>query len=180
MEPKKMTVNLYAMRFGLFLAIALIIFDLILYVFKAPIGSFIQYFSLVIVVAFIAYGTFTYRNNYSNGFIRYGQSFLSCFLIALYAGIIFAVYKYFFLKFFDHNMVLTIKEFAKEKMAEKFPEDKVDQMMAIQKYVYTPFFLAVSGIINTAVWGIAFSLIVSIFIKKEDKSFEAATNTEQL
>ena len=43
----------------------------------------------------------------------------------------------------------------------------------MQKWLYSPFVLALSAVINSAFWGIIFSLIVSIFIKKEDTSFEA-------
>jgi hypothetical protein len=179
MELKKMSVNLYAIQYGLALGVVFIIFDLILYIFKAPIDSWVRYLQYLIMLVFIIYAIINYRNKYSKGFIKYGRSLLTCFLIALYAGIIFAVYKYLFLKFFDHSIVVQVKEFARHKIAEKgnLDEDKVDQIMQMQKWVYTPFVLAMSGIINTAFWGIIFSIIVSLFIKKEDTSFEAATTT---
>ena len=182
MEPKKLSINQYAMQYGLLLGIVMIIFDLVMYIFKAPMGSPLQYLNLVIIIAFIVYGSINYRNKHSNGYINYGKSLLTCFLIALYGGIVFAIYKYFFLKFFDHSMILKLKDFARQKIAEKgaFDDDKIDQIMEVQKWVYTPFVLTVSGIINSAFWGLLFSLIISIFVKKEDNSFETATNTDQL
>lgn len=178
MESKKISFNLYTLKNGFVLALTLIIFDLILYIFKAPVNSPFQWVNLLIILAFIIYATINYRNKYCNGFISYGRSLISCFLITFYGGIIFAVYKYFFLKYFDYSVVINIKDFARQKLSEYeyLDEEKIDQIMDMQKWLYTPLVLSIGAIINYAFWGLIFSLIASIFIKKEDTSFEAATN----
>jgi hypothetical protein len=173
METNKITLNRNALYFGLGLGIALIIFDLLFYVFDAPMKTPLRYLNLLIVMGFIVYGTLMFRNKLNNGLITYGRSFLSCFLIALYGGILFAIYYYLFVKFFDHSVIIKLREIAQEAVEQKnMPEEQIEQAMAFQrKYILIPFVISFGAIFNLAFWGAVFGLIVSIFLKKEDKSF---------
>lgn len=176
MESKKLSLGVNSLFYGAILGVLLIIFDLLFYIFDAPLDSKLKYLNVLIIIGLIIFGTISFRNKNGNGYINYGRSFLSCFLIALYGGVLFAVYEYLFVKFFDPSIIEKVQEFAREKIMEKtsISEDKVDEIMEMQKWFYTPAFFGLSAILSSTLWGVIFSLIVSIFIKKEDKSFEGA------
>jgi ABC-type sugar transport system permease subunit len=125
----------------------------------------------------VIFGAVRFRNKHNNGFIKYGKSFLLCFLITLYAGFIYAVYQFLFLQFFDPSVIDKIRDFAWQKMAENpaVGEEKADKIIEMQKWLYSPFAMSVSSVFNMAFWGAVIGLIASVFIKKEDTSFEAAT-----
>jgi hypothetical protein len=174
MESRKYSLSLNSLYFGLGLGIALIVFDLMFYIFNAPVKSPFKYLNIVIILGFIVYGTYVFRNKHNNGLISYGRSFLSCFLIALYGGIVYAIYMYIFLKFFDKTMLIQITELARQQIAEKMPnlnDDQIEEMIQMQSKFMTPLFISFGTVFNMTFWGAVLSLIVSVFLKKEDKSF---------
>jgi hypothetical protein len=179
MENKKTSLSVNSFIYGVVLGASLIIFDLIFYIFNARIDSPLKYLNMIIVICVILFGTITFRNKQNNGYIKYGKSFLSCFLIALYGGIIFAVYYYLFVKFFDHSIIVNLRNLAEAKLEQmNMPEEQVEKAREWQKKMIIPAALALGNILSISFWGAIFSLIISIFIKKEDNSFESATSVE--
>jgi hypothetical protein len=172
METNKNTLNRNALYFGLGLGVVLIVFDLLFYVFIAPMKTPFRYLNLLIVIGCIVYGTIIFRDKYNNGLVTYGKSFISCFLIVLYGGILFAIYYYLFIKFFDHSTIDKLREMAIEAMEQRnMSEEQIEQAMVFQRKLLIPGVIALGSIFNLAFWGAIFGLIVSIFLKKEDKSF---------
>lgn len=176
MENFKQLLNKNAIVFALILAGITILFDLVLYVFGVSSESKLRWITILFMLCFIIYGTFYLRNTHYNGFISYGQSFLSGFLIALYSAITIAVYTYIFLKFIDPGYIEKAKELALEKMQENpnLSEEMIEKAVAWQQKFLTPLFMSLGAIINNLLIGTIIALLASIFIKKEDKSFDAA------
>ncbi len=173
METSKISLGRNSIITGIILGLTLIIFDLLLYIFNAPFKSPLRYSTVLIIAGFIIYGTITFRDKHNNGFITYGRCFLSGFLIALYGGILFAIYNYLFIKFFDHSIITKMIAIAQQAVADKMPnldEEKIEEVVQMQKKFMTPFFLSLGALFNSIVWGVIMSLIISIFVKKEDKS----------
>ncbi|HAH58624.1 MAG TPA: hypothetical protein DCL86_10790 [Bacteroidales bacterium] len=116
-----------------------------------------------------------YRDKHSQGFITYGRSLASGALISLVAGVVMAVYTYVFFKFFDPELINQMLDTAAQNLADRgMTEDQIDQAMSFSAKTMTPIGLAIISMLSLTFYGTIFSLITSIFTKKEDTSFDAA------
>ncbi|MDY0343839.1 MAG: DUF4199 domain-containing protein [Lentimicrobium sp.] len=173
-EPKVSLFN-HALRYGLLTGIAYILLSLLFYSFGLSQQSWVGYASFVVLIAGIIMGTVAYRDKHSGGYLSYGRSLATGVLISLVAGIVMAVYSYLFFKFFEPGMIDSMMDVAAQSLADKgMAEDQIDQAMSITGKFMTPIWMAVISIFSLTFYGTIFSLITSIFIKKEDNSFDAA------
>lgn len=164
-----------SLKYGLLTGVAMVLLALLLYVLDVNMTGWIQYVSLVLLLAGIVIGTIAYRDKCSRGYLSYGRSLGSGVLISVFVGLMMAIYSYLFFNFFDPGELLKIKQIAEEKMFEQgLTDEQVDQAMSMTKMFYTPVFIAISGLFSMALWGTVFSLLASIFIKKNDDSFHGA------
>lgn len=164
-----------SLKYGLITGVAMVLLSLLFYVLDVTMTGWIQYASLVILLAGIVVGTLAYRDKCSRGYLSYGRSLGSGVLISVVVGLIMAIYSYLFFNFFDPGELLKLKQIAEEKMFEKgLTDEQVEQAMSMTKMFMTPVFIAISGLFSMALWGTVFSLLASIFIKKNDDSFDGA------
>jgi hypothetical protein len=164
-----------SLKYGLITGVAMVLLSLLFYVLDVTMTGWIQYASLVILLAGIVVGTLAYRDKCSRGYLSYGRSLGSGVLISVVVGLIMAIYSYLFFNFFDPGELLKLKQIAEEKMFEKgLTDEQVEQAMSMTKMFMTPVFIAISSLFSMALWGTVFSLLASIFIKKNDDSFDEA------
>lgn len=177
---KSCTLMNNSLKYGLFTGLAVILLSLLLYVMDLNGASWAQYISLLVLLAGVIMGTLAFRDKCNGGYISYGRSLGSGVIISLVVGVIMSIYTYLFFSFFDPGELLKLAQVAEEKMLEKgLTDDQVDQAMSMTKMLMTPAFIAISGLFSMLLWGTIFSLLASIFIKKNDDSFEQAfPNTE--
>ena len=178
--PKSCTFMSNSIKYGLFTGVVIVLLSLLLYVMNLNGASWAQYISLLVLLAGIIMGTLSFRDKCNGGYISYGRSLGSGVLISLMVGVIMSVYTYLFFSFFDPAELVKLAQVAEEKMLEKgLTDDQVDQAMSMTKMFMTPAFIAISGLFSMLLWGTVFSLLASIFIKKNNDSFEQAfPNTE--
>lgn len=166
---------MHSLKFGLMTGGALILVSLLFYVMDIPRDSWIQYLSFLLLIGGIILGTVQFRDKHSGGFLSYGRCLGSGVLISLAVGVVMAVYIYLFFKFFDPGEIAKMIEMAEQGMVDKGMNDQqIDQAMAMSSKMMTPAIMAVLNIFSMVFWGTIFSLIISIFLKKNDESFDAA------
>jgi hypothetical protein len=124
---------------GLILGLIIVVYILIIYyldlmfnVYQGYILYLIQILSLFILIK-------TYRENYKNGFLTYGQAVSSGIVISLYAAIIYA----------------------------GVPQNFIDSGLKMQKKFLQPKIFAPVKLISNFLGGTIISLIVAIFIRRE-------------
>ncbi len=177
METNSRTVFNNSLIYGLITAAISIVFAVFAYILDIPQQSPIMYFSFVILLAGMIYGTVQYRNKYSGGYISFGKAFISGFLIVIIAAVISSIYSYIFLTFIDPSYLDKIVEQAMEK-AEKSMMDKglTDEQMepglAMTRKFLSPGIMSFFVVIYSALIGAIFALISAAIIKKEDKSLK--------
>ncbi len=177
MENQKMSSGKIALNYGLVFGIILIVYSLVLYLLNINFESlkYWGYGNYVIILIGMVLGIKAYRNKYLDGFISFGKSFSTGFLIALFAAILVAIYSFFYYKFIDPGILVHIIESAEEGILESSPDisdQQLDMAMGWTKKMTSPVMLAIGGLIITVIISLIISLIVSIFMMKKDKSVE--------
>lgn len=177
METKPRSLFNNALIYGLLTAAVSIAFSIITYALDVPFKSPVMYLSFIILIAGVVYGTLQYRNNTLNGYISFGNAFLSGFFIILVAIVISTIYSYVFMTFIDPSFLEKIieqsMEQAEAKMLEKgLSEDQMEPALAMTRKMMSPVWMTIMGLISNLIFGSIIALIAAIFTKKEDKTFQ--------
>ena len=165
----------HAITYGIYLGVALIILSLLFYVSDLYTSSWTSYIIYAVLLGGIVISAITYRDKHLSGYISYKESFLVGFYTALFAAILTAIYTGIFMSFAGEEYKAIILQKAEESMIEDYPEmtdEQIDLAMSWTEKMTNPVWLTTIAFISTVFFGAVFSLIVSIFIKKENKSPE--------
>jgi hypothetical protein len=173
MEEKAKSATPNALTYGLITGAVMIVYSLILYLLNLHLNKYLGYVSFLLLIAGMSYGTIQFRDKVMNGFISYGKAYSSGFMIALFAGILGAIYAFIFYKFIAPDVVREMLDMVRQKIMTRSPEmtdDQIEQAMNMTAKFMTPplmsFFFLLYCVIIAAIAG----LITSAFIKKEDTS----------
>lgn len=169
LETGKKTLNSFALTNGVYLGVILIIFSLIGYVADFSTTSWVNYLSYVMVIGMLIYALKTYRDKESGGFISYGRSLGLGTLIGLYSSILLAVYTFVFFQYFDPAELQKILVEAENNMLDQGMSDRdVETAMSFTRMMTNPPVMAAFTVIGFTFWSFIFSLIISIFVKKDN------------
>jgi hypothetical protein len=157
-----------AMVYGLYLALVLTLFSVILYVSGLILNTKVGYISLVLTVAGILIAQINYRNRELNGTITYGQALGFGVAIMLFAGIVTALYTIVLYTFIDPTLIDQTKAIQEEAMLKKgLTEDQIEAAMSMTSKMMTPGWLSIMGLVGSVFSGTIVSLLTSIFVKKQ-------------
>lgn len=163
-----------AMTYGLILALALIVFHLVQYlmdVYKPPM--WVNILNYAVIVGGIVYGTIRFRDDELGGYISYGRALGFGVLITLFASVVYGFYLYLLTAVIDPSYMEGLHRVIEETYLELgMDEDQVETMMTAVKKFQTPLMMLISSIFSFTLMGTIFSLITSIFIKKEEPLFD--------
>lgn len=163
-----------ALIFGLITGAAMIVYSIILFLANMHMNTWLPYVSFVILTAGMILGTINYRDKINGGFITYGGAFVSNFLIVIFAAILTTLYFIIYSKYINPGFIDEVMEMARQKLAEKnLSDDEIERATAMQAKFMTPLVMTILGLIGTMFWGTLLSLVVAIFVKKEDKSIQS-------
>jgi len=183
MESNQPTVFKYSLKFGLIIGAALIGVSLLMYILDLPPKHPLGYLSLVVLVAGIVWSAVDYRNKISGGYITYGKAFTIGFVVAVIAGLLSAIYTYFFMTVFDPAAFEKILEMSMEQAEERMAsqglsDEQMEAGRSMTRVFTSPVAISVMSFITNAILGGVVMLLAAIFIKKEDNSFEAQTKSD--
>jgi len=171
MEESNMTTSKHSINAAIPVGVAIILLSILYYVFDIDGRGIWGYLLYALLLAGIIWGTIQLRDKHRGGVMSYGQSFSSGALISLYTGIISAIYTFVFFKFFAPEQVQILLERVEEDMIMKAPEmtdQQLDMALAMTEKFMTPFWMSLTSLFGILIAGIIFSLIVSIFLKREE------------
>jgi len=173
METKPNSFIRHSINYGAFTGGGLILFSLLTYSLDINFQSPLMYLAFILLAAGIFLGIKSYRDNVLNGFISYGKCIALGVMISLFASILLAVYSYLFFSFFDTTMIKKILDQTEENMVKKgMTEEQIEMAMKYSAKFMKPLWMAIMSIVMYTFWGTIISLIIGIFTKKEDPSFE--------
>jgi hypothetical protein len=153
---------------GLILGLTGVVYSLIIYFLDLSLNKTQGYIFMVIEAVILFFLLKSYRDNYKHGQITYGESMGAGVIICLYYSIIMALFAYLLYSVIDTGLVAKQLAFAEETLQKKgLPQASIDAAMKIQQKIMKPAIMAPLSILGNMLWGVALSLIVSIFIRKE-------------
>lgn len=169
-KPSNLTFSLgYAAIIGL----GLIVFSLIIYLVDANKQSAWNYLSYLILLAGLVWTQINYRDKYFGGFIEYGKVFMIGMLTSLFISIIVALYTFVFFKYIDPGAMEEAVSIAEKKMMDKgLSDQEIEQGLAMMQKFQSVGMYTFFALIGNFIFGVIFSLITSIFIKKENQGFD--------
>jgi ABC-type transport system involved in cytochrome c biogenesis permease subunit len=171
-ENKSVSLFRNALNYGLYTSIGFIIVSLLFYALDVDRTGWVNYLTFIVLIVGIYFGIKTFRDKHSGGYLSYGSCLGTGVIISVVVGVVMAVYTYLFFQYFDPSELTKILEMTSQKLADKgLTDEQIDQAMAISSKFMTPAMMAISSIFGMALWGTIFSLLISIFLKKNDDSF---------
>lgn len=170
METQKPTLKKFGMNYGLLLGVLMILIGVVSYVTGLAIEGKtwpnIIYYIAFPVVIFYAISQFKKQNA---GLLTLGEAIKMGLLIAIVSAIVYAIYGLIFNYIIDPDFMGQMMEVTREKMLENpnLTEEMVDQQMEwVEKFM--------NPVLGTAVWialsaffGLLYSLIAGLVMKKE-------------
>ena len=174
METTQKSAFKTALNYGLMIGLSVIVVSLLFYVLSQSDSKIVQYINYVIMIVGIVMGIKKFRDTELNGYISYGRSLGTGTFIALFAGALASLYFYIFISYIDTEFVSRLLEKTHETMLDQGrSEEQIEMALKYQRKFTTPGMMLLFGLLANVLAGFLFSLIISIFLKKEDKSLEA-------
>jgi hypothetical protein len=164
-----------ASRHGFFLGFSLVVKQTIFYLADINSQSIL---GVLLFLILLCGGLFLsarqYRDELNNGFISYGRLVGYSVVVSLMAGIISSTFVFVLNQYIDITLIeklLYETETTLDKMNR--PPEETEMAMKFYEFVYTPFGLSIITILRCVVNGTIFSLVVAVFLKKEDEGFNS-------
>ena len=166
------TTKQVAMKWGLYLGMAMILYGMILQL-TGQIGNqalgYINYL-FVAILMFFAHKEF---KESGNGFMSYKQGLGLGMIMVLIGSVISSLWSYIYLKFIDDSMLDIIKEKQLEEFEKQNMSDaQIDQAMAMMERFSNPEMIVVFAIVFGVFFGFIVSLIISAITKNPDPAQE--------
>jgi len=129
-----------------------------------------------LTIAFIAYAIIQYRDINNNGFISYSASLKLGTTIAFFSSIILAFYSVIYVLYINTEALSEVIKITEQTMLEAQPEiseQELDLALQMVNKFMQPHWMMIMGMLSGTFMGFLYSLIISIFVKKEDPNLIA-------
>jgi len=160
--------------YGLMLAVSNIVLTLVFYFLGYQTDKMLQgrwvvsLLPLVVTIVVLWLGIKAAREEAKDKSLSYGKGVGTGVLIALYAGLIGAVYTFIHFTYINPNFADYAIDMTRQQWAAKGMSDS--QMESAEKFTrmfYKPGLMAVMGVIFSPLVGLVLSLILSAFLKRK-------------
>ena len=153
---------------GIILGLIGVVYTLIMWFLDLTLAQWQGIIFLVILVVAIFLGIKSYRDNYRQGFITYGQSLGAGVVIMLYYSIITAIFAYILYGIIDPGLVDKMLAQSEQTLLDRgLSEGMIEQSMSMTKKFMVDWVISITSIFNSMLMGTIIALIVSIFTRKE-------------
>ncbi len=175
MENKKYPSWKFALTYGLYIGVALIVLSLIFYLLDLHTEKWTSYLSYVILLLGILLAQMHYRDKHLDGYITFGQSFSVGFLTGLFASIIAAIFSFFFISYLGEDYVETLLEKTMVELEANpdLTDEQIEQSMSMVQKFMTPGIMTIFGLLSSTFVSLILALIAGAFTKKQDNSLES-------
>lgn len=159
-------------RVGVILALALIIYSMLLQVTGMVTNQALGLIPYVFYILGIIWAHKTYKES-GDGYMSYGQGLGLGMIVAGVAALISSLFSYFYLKFIDDSMLGEILNQSRIALEEQGMDDEqIEQALAMTQKFTTPEMLMVWGLLGALLTGLIFGLVISAFTKKNNPELQ--------
>ncbi len=165
-----------ALQYGLLIAVGLTIITLITYLAGVMTSSWTSYLTYAVLLVGIILGTLKFRDGYSGGFISYKRALGFGTLTAFLAGIITAILGFIFYQYLAPDAIDEMRAATEKEMLAQ--PGITDQQIDMALQFVSPLMLALTTLLSLTFLGFIFSLVTSVFVKKNEPEFDELTSEE--
>jgi len=137
--------------------------------------SGLKYITLIPYIAFLFLAQKEYRDK-SNGFMTYGQGFMTGFLFAIYTGLLSTIFIYIYYKILSPGAYDEVLKSTQEQMMAKGLDEETAAKMTGTYASIT--FLTIATLLGGIITGTIISLIGAAIFKKERTAFDILKQDE--
>ncbi len=173
MDTKK-----FAMNYGAFLGLCLVALAVIMWSIGIDDNQSVipGLLNNGLIIFFITYAIIQYRDINNNGFISYSSSLKLGTTIAFFSSVIFAFYSVIYILYINTEVLNEAMKLTEQTMLEAQPEisdEDLDSALQMVSKFMQPHWVMIMGMLSGTFMGFLYSLIISIFVKKEDPNLIA-------
>ncbi|HOY30910.1 MAG TPA: DUF4199 domain-containing protein [Bacteroidales bacterium] len=165
-----------ALMVGLMIAGAMILVDMLLYVFDLTgMGMIANLLILIVTLAvyfgFYIWGGRKYRNELHGGYLSYGKAIMFCVAAAVVSSVVLVLYNYLFYNFFDPQRAANEVQLAINIISENdyIPDEKKEEIIQGMIEGSTPGKLVLSHFFNSLTVSVIIAVIAALFVRKKEK-----------
>ena len=170
MESQKITPGKFASNYGLILGLIMIVIAVVMYVTGMALEGtqWPQFLYYIIFPVVVIYAISQYKKNNGN-LLSLSESLKIGVLIGVISGLVYAAYGLLFNYVIDPEFMGQAMEMARDKMLENpnMTEEMVDQSMKYVETFTNPLIGTAMWIALSAIFGLIYSLIGGLAMKKE-------------
>ena len=163
----------FAMNYGAVLGLCLMLIALLFWALgvdeqQSVIPSILNN---VVIIGFLVYAIMQYRDNVNNGFISYSASLKLGTTVAFFSSVIMAFYTFIYITYLNPDFLANILSMTEQAMLETNPEisdQELDLTLSMTTKFMQPHWMMIMSVLGGTFMGFLFSLIISIFLKKEN------------
>ena len=175
----------FAMNYGAVLGLCLVAIAAVMWSFGIDKnGSLVpSILNNGLIIAGIVYTIIQFRDTENSGVISYGDSLKLGTSVAFFSSVILAFYTFIFINYIEPNTLNEILVQAEQAILESNPEisdEELDLAMDITTKFVQPHWMLILGVLGGTFMGFIYSLVISIFTKKENLfEFEEEIETKE-
>lgn len=168
MEKRSHTVTKEAMNYGLYMGMTLVLNSVVFYVIGKPFSAGTAYLSYLIIIGCLCWALWSFREYSGDSGLPYTRALGFGTLLSFFASLIVAFYTFVLFKIVDPGLMDKLIIFIEENLTKAGrPENQVDMVINMYKKVLTPLTYSIGQVFNLTFLGFIFSLIISIFFRKQ-------------
>ncbi len=173
-----MNTKKFAMNYGAVLGLCLVAIAVVMWSFGVDKSDSIipSILNNGLVIGGITYAIGQFRDTENSGFISYGESLKLGTSVAFFSSIILAFYTFIFVSYIEPNALTEILQQAEQGILESNPEisdAELDLALKMTAKFTQPHWMLILGMLSGTFMGFLYSLVISIFTKKEDPNLIA-------
>ncbi len=177
MKNKKNIFWKTALTHGAILGVVYVLYSILLYLLDLNFEKWASWANYLIMIIAIIWATKSYRDNIEKGHISYSKALGYGVVVVFSSTIISALYIYIFMKYIDTDLIEKMFVMMENELMKKgLQDEEIEMAVEINKKFMSPASLALISIPTMTFVGFIISLITSIFLKKENNSFESQMN----
>jgi len=178
MEKKNTTVLYNGLVWGLILAFAGIIYNVILYMLDQNLNQNLGYAGILISLVLLIMGVRSFRE-IRGGVLPFGQAFSFGMVAIVVSGIISIIYAYLLWTVIDPDILVKMEDMQTEKLLERgLPEEAVEQAMVMTAKFMKPGIMAIMGFFSQILFGTILALIVAAIFKRDESKEDPIVEEE--
>ncbi|MGQ7871099.1 DUF4199 domain-containing protein [Sunxiuqinia sp. sy24] len=159
-----------AMTYGIYLAVAIIFYNVILYVTGENMNTSLGLVTWGIMAVGIFLCQKGYRDKELNGYIEYSKALGFGVSVMLFAGVLNALYSVIIMKI-DPTIMEQVRILQEEAMMKQgLSDEQIEMAGEMMSKMQSPLIIVLSSLLTFAFIGFVISLVTSIFVKRRNEN----------